>query len=264
MILASREWPAKTDYEVIAVTKSAGIAGIGLAVLPSGEEPNFGPGRSREDGDFARGELALKVGEFGADVAPTAAKISGTVADYSRKDFEIQKAIDGKKDDDNNGWAISPNYGVPHFAALTLVQPLGNVEKGVRLRFELNQSHSGGFAIARFRLWVTTGAASLQVGYPHQRRQSRALRLLERQRSRTLQAPPHRCEPPFSTPARSRPRPTPRRHPQPRRPAPHRPKARPPPSARRTNQSPTREPPPHQRSRLRVGADQHAGSLVLC
>ena len=36
----------------------------------------------------------------------------------------------------------------------------------MRLRFELNQPRKGGFAIARFRLWVTTGAAPVQVGYP--------------------------------------------------------------------------------------------------
>ena len=165
-ILASGERPAKTDYVVIADTKLAGITGLGLEVLPTAGETNFGPGRTAADGSFVLGELAVKVGKFGQDATPTAATFSSAVADFSQKDFEIQEAIDGRKGDENNGWAISPSYGVPHFAALTLAQPLGDAEKGVRLRFELNQPRNGGFALARFRLWVTTGAAPVQLGYP--------------------------------------------------------------------------------------------------
>jgi hypothetical protein len=165
-ILASGERPSKTDYVVTADTKLAGITGIGIEVLPSAEETNSGPGRTTADGNFVLGELALKVGEFGKEPTPDSAPFSSAVADFSQRDFDVRKAIDGRKGDENNGWAISPNYGVPHFAALTLEKPLGDAEKGVRLRFEMNQPRNGGFAIARFRLWVTTGAAPVQVGYP--------------------------------------------------------------------------------------------------
>lgn len=165
-ILASGERPSKTDYAVTADTKLAGITGIGIEVLPSAEEANFGPGRTTADGNFVLGELALKVGEFGREPTPDSAPFSSAVADFSQRDFDVRKAIDGRKGDGNNGWSISPNYGVPHFAALTLEKPLGDAEKGVRLRFEMNQPRTDGFAIARFRLWVTTGAAPVQVGYP--------------------------------------------------------------------------------------------------
>ena len=150
---------------VKADTKIAGITGLGLEVLPSGEEANFGPGRF-SDGNFVLGEIALKVGEFGTGATPADAKFTAATADFNQLNFEIPKAIDGKKGDENNGWAVSGGHGVPHFAALTLATPIGDAAKGVRLRFEMNQPRKGGFAIARFRLWVTTAAAPVQVGYP--------------------------------------------------------------------------------------------------
>ncbi len=162
---ASGARPSTTDYVVKADTKLAGITGIGIEVLPSGEEANFGPGRFA-DGNFVLGEIALKVGELGTSANPVDVKFTAAVADFNQLNFEISKAIDGRKGDENNGWAVSGSHGVPHFAALTLAQPIGDAAKGVRLRFEMNQPRKGGFAIARFRLWVTTAAAPVQGGYP--------------------------------------------------------------------------------------------------
>ncbi len=164
--LAGGARPSTTDYVVKADTKLASITGIGIEVLPSGEETNFGPGRFPADGNFVLGEIALKVGEIGTGANPVDVKFTSAVADFNQLNFEISKAIDGRKGDENNGWAVSGGHGVPHFGALTLAQPIGDAEKGVRLRFELNQPRKGGFAIARFRLWVTTAAAPVQVGYP--------------------------------------------------------------------------------------------------
>ena len=165
-ILATGERPPKTDYVVIADTKIAGITGIGIEVLPSAAETNFDPGRTGADGNFVLGELTMKVGEFGAEAVPNVLKFTSAVADFNQKAFEIQKAIDGKKGDENNGWGVHGGFGVPHFGALTLEKPIGDAEKGMRLRFELNQPRNGGFSIARFRLWVTTATAPVQVGYP--------------------------------------------------------------------------------------------------
>ena len=164
-VLASGERPAKTDYVVTADTKLAGITGLGIEVLPSGEEANFGPGRSN-DGNFVLGELVLRVGEFVQDATPTSAEFSSAVADFSQNDFPVQATIDGRKGGENNGWGVAGAFGVPHFAALTLEKPLGDAAKGLHLRFELNQPRRGGLAIARFRLWATTGPAPVQVGYP--------------------------------------------------------------------------------------------------
>jgi hypothetical protein len=159
--------PQKTqgaiDYTVTADTKIAGITGILLEVLPSHDEPGFGPGRS--GGNFVLGEFAVKSGEFKANPA-TDVELAGAIADHSQEKFEVKTAIDGKKGDQNNGWAIAPQPGVPHYAAFSLKKPLGD-DKGVRLRFEMNQPRTGQYSIARFRLWVTTSSQPLNIGLPH-------------------------------------------------------------------------------------------------
>ena len=164
-IRANGERPSQTDYTIKADTKLANITGIMLEVLPSPDEASFGPGRF-SDGNFVLGEFALKVGDFGSGANPVDAKFTSAIADFNQANFEIQKAIDGKRGDGNNGWAIAGGFGVPHYAALTLEKPVGTADKGVRLRFEMHQPRVGGFSIAGFRIWVTTDAAPVQVGFP--------------------------------------------------------------------------------------------------
>ena len=156
--------PSTTEYVLKSDTKLAGITGILLEVLPSADEPAFGPGRF-SDGNFVLGEIALKVTVTG-ETAAVDAPFANAIADFSQTNFEVKKAIDGKRGDGNNGWAINNQFGVPHYAAFSLKQPVGSAEKGVRLRFELNQPRAGGFAIGRFRLWATTSATPLNIGYP--------------------------------------------------------------------------------------------------
>src|SRR5262249_20584961 len=50
------------DFVVTADTKLAGITGVLLEVLPSADEPGFGPGRA--GGNFVLGEFSLKEGEY--------------------------------------------------------------------------------------------------------------------------------------------------------------------------------------------------------
>ncbi len=150
------------DYTITADTKIAGITGLLLEVLPSADEPGFGPGRA--GGNFILGEFAVKSGEYRANPA-TDVELASAIADHSQDKFDVKTAIDGKKGDGNNGWAVAPQIGVPHFAAFSLKKPLGT-EKGVRLRFEMNQPRAGSFGIARFRVWVTTSTQPLNVGLP--------------------------------------------------------------------------------------------------
>jgi hypothetical protein len=154
--------PAAIDYTVTADTKIAGITGVLLEVLPSADEPGFGPGRS--GGNFILGELAMKSGDYKTNPA-TEVEFAGAIADHSQEKFDIKTAIDGKKGDAANGWAIGKETGVPHYAAFSLKKPLGDA-KGVRLRIEMNQPRTNYFSIARFRVWVTTSAQPLNIGLP--------------------------------------------------------------------------------------------------
>jgi len=156
--------PGTSDYVVKADTKLAGITGFLLEVLPDADSPAFGPGRF-DDGNFVLGELGLKVNVTG-ESAQAEVPFAGAIADFSQASFEVQKAIDGKRGDGNNGWAVSNQFGVPHYAAFSLKAPIGNAEKGVRLRFELHQPRPGGFVIGRFRIWATTSTNPLNTGYP--------------------------------------------------------------------------------------------------
>lgn len=161
-IKAGPQRPATTDYVITVDTKIAGITGVLLEVLPSPDEPSFGPGRA--NGNFVLGEFGLKYGEFKTNPASDA-EFSGAIADFSQEKFDVKTAIDGKKGDGNNGWAIGNQPGIPHYAAFQLKKPLGDA-KGLRLRFDLNQPRTGSFSIGRFRLWVTTSPQPLNIGLP--------------------------------------------------------------------------------------------------
>ena len=162
---ASGPKPKATDYTVKVDTKLAGITGIMLEVMNVPEETNFGPGRA-PDGNFVLTEFGLKVGDFTTGANAQDAKFINAIADFNQVNFDEKKAIDGKRNDGNNGWAVSGAIGQPHYAAFTLEKPIGDVAKGVRLRFDLHQPRDGGYAIARFRLWVTTAPGPVYPGYP--------------------------------------------------------------------------------------------------
>jgi hypothetical protein len=156
--------PETSDYVLKADTKLAAITGLLVEVLPSAEEKGFGPGRAG-DGNFVLGEINVKTGEFGAATGTVEAPFNDAIADYSQERFEVKKAIDGKRGDGNNGWAVSNQFGVAHYAAFKFTKPVGD-EKGIRLRIELNQPRAGGFTIARLRIWATTSATPLNIGLP--------------------------------------------------------------------------------------------------
>ncbi len=157
--------PASSDYVIKADTKLAGITGIMLEVMTLPEEVKFGPGRA-PDGNFVLTEIGLKVGDAGTGANPANVKFTAADADFNQANFEVAKAIDGKRGDGNNGWAVSPQTGQPHFAAFTLEKAVGDAEKGARLRIDLHQPRPGSFAIGRFRLWVTSAPGPVKVGYP--------------------------------------------------------------------------------------------------
>jgi hypothetical protein len=152
-----------TDYTVVADTKLAGITGVMIEVLPDAAATGFGPGFA--GGNFVLGEISLKTGALGSKRQIDDVKFNGAASDLNQPNFEVAKAIDDKKGDGNNGWAIGGGAGIPHYAAFSLAKPLGDA-KGLRLRFDLNQPRANGFNIARFRLYVTTGNSPLSIGLP--------------------------------------------------------------------------------------------------
>jgi Protein of unknown function (DUF1549)/Protein of unknown function (DUF1553) len=156
--------PKKADYVLTADTKMAGITGVLLETLPVAAEAAFGPGRSN-DGNFVLSQFTVKTGAMGAAAPDDDQKLVAAYSPYSQKNFEVEKAIDGKKNDPNKGWAVSGRSAGPQYAAFKFEKPIGNAEKGIRIRIELNQARDT-FSIARFRIWVTTSQSPLNVGLP--------------------------------------------------------------------------------------------------
>jgi hypothetical protein len=164
-IQAEGDAPKKTDYVVLADTKLAGITGILLETLPVASEGGFGPGRAI-DGNFVLSQFTVKTNPIGAPAtAADEQKLVAAFSPYSQKNFEVAKAIDGRKNDGNKGWAVSGRPAGPQYAAFKFQKPIGDATKGIRLSVELNQARAT-FSIARFRIWVTTSQSPLSVGLP--------------------------------------------------------------------------------------------------
>jgi hypothetical protein len=157
--------PAATDYVLKADTKMPAITGLLLEVLPAADAPSFGPGRA-PDGNFVLTEFSVKTGAFGAATGNDDAPFDDAIADFSQQNFEVKKVIDGKRGDGNNGWAISNQSGVAHYAAFKFAKPVNADGAGVRLRIEMHQPRPGGFNLARIRIWATTSATPLFIGLP--------------------------------------------------------------------------------------------------
>jgi hypothetical protein len=81
-------------------------------------------------------------------------RLQNASADYSEKDFEVSKAIDGNTDA-KNGWSIGDKTGLPHAASFELEgKPFDAT--GSLLIFTLVQKHGTNHTIGRFRIAVTT------------------------------------------------------------------------------------------------------------
>ena len=153
------------DYNLTATTKLAGITGLLLEVLPDESLPAFGPGRGA--GNFVLTEISLRWSDLAGKRASVEAAFKDARADYSQKNFDVKTAINGKAEGGQDGWAVSNKFGEPHYARFALGEPIGSPE-GVTLSILLQQQFREGFSIGRFRLWVTTSAAPLELGLPEE------------------------------------------------------------------------------------------------
>jgi hypothetical protein len=154
----------RTVYTVNADTGLNGITGLRLELLADEKLPKKGPGRN-DDGNFVLTELDLKAISTGKGQGRKSTKVEfkEAKADFSQKDFDVKKAVDGKVD--NSGWATHPKEGTDRTAIFIPKEKFG-VEGGSRLIFTLNQNYnSKKHSIGKFRLLVTTDE-KVEIGYP--------------------------------------------------------------------------------------------------
>ena len=147
-----------------ADTKLGGITGVRLELLADDKLPKKGPGRN-DDGNFVLTEFALKAIATGEGQGRKTTKVAfaEAKADFSQKNFDAKKAIDGKID--NSGWGSHPKIGTDRTAIFIPKETFG-AEGGSRLTFTLNQNYnSKKHAIGKFRLLVTTDE-KVEIGPP--------------------------------------------------------------------------------------------------
>ncbi len=155
----------KDTYEITSHTDLKNITAARLEVLTDESLPKNGPGRAESDGNFVLTELDVFVSPLSVPIKNDRVELQDARADFSQGDFEVGKAIDGNRNDDN-GWAIAPQVGTNHVATFTFKEPLVN-DSGSLLTFKLEQNfNSNKHAIGRFRLAITDAKLPVDFGVP--------------------------------------------------------------------------------------------------
>ena len=138
---------------ILLPTNLRNITAFRLEAIANEKLPNGGPGRAA-DGNFVLNEFEV----FAAPAAkPAEAKkvdLHKPLADFSQANFEIAKAVNGNPNDGNKGWAISPAYGVTHWATFECKQAI-NIEGGTQLKIVMHHKFTQpDYVLGRFRISV--------------------------------------------------------------------------------------------------------------
>ena len=147
-VLLGGSVPGTTNYTIKVRSKMKGVTAFRIDALTHESLPGTGPGR----GDVVRRNFILS--EFavtdasGKDIALHSAK-----ADFSQKNWEIQKAIDGNQ---KTGWAIGPQFGESHWASFETDKAVGDGTV-TSYTFTLDQNYGRGRVLGRVRLSAISG-----------------------------------------------------------------------------------------------------------
>ena len=142
-------------YQIVAPTDLQGITGIRIEALRDERLESKGPGRNA-DGNFVLTEFRVTAAPRNNPVAIKNVSLRNPHADFSQKNYSVATAIDGKQDNNNNGWAVAPELGKSHRATFETAEKIGFPE-GTLLTFHLDHLFSQpSFGLSRFRISVTT------------------------------------------------------------------------------------------------------------
>ncbi len=157
-VLLTGKVPDTTSYTVEVETDLRNITGFKLEALTHPDLPGKGPGRGDAvRSNFILHELKAALRKDGKDHPISLRSAS---ADFSQTNWNVTGAIDGKP---KTGWAISPQFGKPHWATFELARPIAN-SRGATLVFRLEQNFGQGRVIGNLRLSAISdpsGAGSL-------------------------------------------------------------------------------------------------------
>lgn len=154
-VLLSDDNTPDTDTYFMSVDISEGpVVGILLEALTDPSLPGTGPGR----GDASRPNFVLSSFEIrpidsSGKIHSQPIALTDAKSDFSQGGYDASKAIDGK--DDRFGWAISPKFKQPHWAAFRIADPIA-LEGTTRLKIQMVQNNGAARTIGRFRLSAIT------------------------------------------------------------------------------------------------------------
>ena len=142
-ILFRGDAPEKDTYGISGTTKLNKLTAIKVEVLADPSLPMNGPGRA-PNGNLHLSEIQVKI-----DGTP--APIERASADFNQTDWEINKAIDGKKE---TAWGIHPQEGKSHQSVFIFKEPI-SISKLTTIKITLDQVHGGSHLIGRLRVDLT-------------------------------------------------------------------------------------------------------------
>ncbi|MDR3638179.1 MAG: DUF1553 domain-containing protein [Isosphaeraceae bacterium] len=159
---------AKSTYTVVTETALRGITAIRLEALADPKLPNGSAGRA-PDGNFVLTEFVVTATSKADPKQAKPVGLQNALADFSQAGLPITLTIDNRPNDGGKGWAISPSYGVTHWATFETKEPIG-FEGGTVLTFALhNKFNTNQHQLGRFRISVTT-APKPGLGLPEELR----------------------------------------------------------------------------------------------
>lgn len=150
-VLASGKNPVTEEYIIHLKSDADAISAIRLEAIKDPSTVNGGTGRG-SNGNYVLTEFLVEAASAENPDQFEAVQVQSADADYSQKNYEIGKAIDGKID--RAGWAVDGNTITDSRSAVfVFAEPIReSKDKTVRIRmvFKFGLSHQ----IARFRLAV--------------------------------------------------------------------------------------------------------------
>jgi WD40 repeat protein/mono/diheme cytochrome c family protein len=134
-------------------TNLRNITAFRLEAIADAKAPNGGPGRAG-DGNFVLSEFEVFASPTAKPAEAKKVDLHKPLADFSQQNFEIAKAVNGNPNDGNKGWAISPAYGVTHWATFECKQAI-NIEGGTQLKIVMHHKfNQPDYVLGRFRISV--------------------------------------------------------------------------------------------------------------
>ena len=151
-------------FTITGETDLTGITGFRLEMIADARFPAQGPGRAM-DGNFVLNEFQVTAGPKGGDPKKaTPVVLQNPMADFTQINFDIKQTIDGVLNR-QRGWAVSPAFGVTHWATYETKESVGT-EGTTALTITMRHQFAKSFLPGRFRIAVTKVPKPVGLGLP--------------------------------------------------------------------------------------------------